>query len=134
LGLTHVTVSVNTLDKKGNPFQDNFLVDTGSIDCMAPGDRLQAAGVLREGKQTYELANGQIVEFEFGYARLSFMGEERVSQIIFGPSGAEPIVGVVALESRGLIVDPVTRTLKRLHAISLKGIWATMNGSSSTPK
>jgi len=36
------------------------------------------------------------------------------------PTGAEPILGVVALENTGLVVDPVTKTLRRLHAKPLK--------------
>ncbi|MBI2952102.1 clan AA aspartic protease, partial [bacterium] len=37
-----------------------------------------------------------------------------------GPDTAEPILGVTALESVGITVDPATRTLKRLPAIPLK--------------
>jgi predicted aspartyl protease len=50
------------------------------------------------------------------------MGEETVTQVIFGPAGAEPILGVTALENAGLVVDPVTKNLKRLHAKPLKRI------------
>jgi hypothetical protein len=48
------------------------------------------------------------------------LGEETVAQIIFGPHDAEPILGVVALENTGVVVDPVTKTIKRLHAKPLK--------------
>lgn len=48
------------------------------------------------------------------------MGSETVAQIIFGPEDAEPILGVVALENVGIGVDPVTRTLKKMPAKSLK--------------
>ncbi len=85
-----------------------------------PGDQLLKAGVRPERKKVYELANGQPVEHEIGFARVSFMGEETVVQMIFGPPGVEPILGVVALENVGIVVDPVTQTLKRLHASPLK--------------
>jgi hypothetical protein len=48
------------------------------------------------------------------------MGEITTGRVIFGPDNAEPILGVTALESVGITIDPVTRTLKRLTAISLK--------------
>jgi predicted aspartyl protease len=51
---------------------------------------------------------------------VSFLGSETVAQIIFGPNDAEPILGVVALENTGVVVDPLTNTLKRLHAVPLK--------------
>jgi clan AA aspartic protease len=120
MGLTHVTAQVADLAQQGTPFVGEFLVDTGSIDCLVPGDALLAAGIQPEGKAVYELANGQPIEYEYGFARVAFMGQETVAQIIFGPSGAEPILGVVALENTGHVVDPVTKGLKRLAAKPLK--------------
>jgi clan AA aspartic protease len=120
MGLTHVTARVGHLGKTGTPFESEFLVDTGSINCLVPRDHLLAAGIVPEGKAVYELANGQPVEYEYGFARVSFLGEETVVQVIFGPPDAEPILGVVALENTGVVVDPVTRDLKRLHAKPLK--------------
>jgi clan AA aspartic protease len=120
MGVTHVTTTVWNLARQGSPYEAEFLVDTGAIDCLAPSDELSAAGVTPEGKAVYELANGEPVEYEYGFARISFLGEETVAQIIFGPAGVEPILGVVALENTGVVVDPVTKTIKRLHAKPLK--------------
>ena len=120
MGVTHVTAQVSNLAKTGTPYEAEFLVDTGSIDCLVPSEALRAAGVEPEGKAVYELASGEPVEYDYGFARISFLGEETVAQIIFGPAGAEPILGVVALENTGLVVDPVTKTLRRLHAKPLK--------------
>lgn len=120
MGVTHVTVSISNLSQDATPYEAEFLVDTGAIDCLAPRDKLTAAGVKPEGKRVYELANGQPVEFEYGFARVSFLGNETVAQIIFGPDDAEPLLGVVALENTGLLVDPVSQGLKRLPAIPLK--------------
>ena len=120
MGLTSVSVSIFNLAKDREPFEDLFLVDTGAIDCMAPAGKLLEAGVKVEGKSVYELADGQPVEYEYGFARVDFMGAETVSQIIFGPEGVEPILGVVALENTGIGVDPVSKTLKKMTAKSLK--------------
>jgi len=51
---------------------------------------------------------------------LAGQGEITAGRIIFGEAGVEPILGVTALESVGIIVDPVNKTLKRLPAIPLK--------------
>jgi len=120
MGVTKVTVAVSNLAKSKKAYEGSFLVDTGAIDCMAPESKLLKAGIKVEGKDVYELANGQPVEYKYGFARISFMGSETVSQIIFGPEETEPILGVVALENTGIAVDPVTRTLKRMTAKSLK--------------
>ena len=120
MGLTHVTVRVSELSGNGDPFEAVFLVDTGANDCMVPGERLTEAGIKPEGKATYELANGEPVEYEYGFARIAFMGEETVAQVVFGPSATEPILGAVPLENVAIMVDPATRTLKRLPARPLK--------------
>ena len=48
------------------------------------------------------------------------MGAETVTQIIFGPEHAEPILGVVALENTGIGVDPRTKKLLKMTAKPLK--------------
>ena len=120
MGLTHVTVAVSNLARSAPAYEAEFLVDTGAIDCMGPADQLLAAGITPEGKAIYEPADGSPVEYEYGFARVAFIGAETVAQIILGPPGTEPILGVTALESTGITVDPVSRTLKRLPAKPLK--------------
>lgn len=120
MGITKVTVNVSNLTKSKAGYEASFLVDTGAIDCMGPASALKKAGIKVEGKEVYELANGQPVEYQYGFARISFMGAETVSQIIFGPEEVEPILGVVALENVGIVVDPVSRSLKKMAAKSLK--------------
>ena len=120
MGITHVTTQVYDLHKTNKPFEAEFLVDTGSIDCMAPQDELKKTGIQSEGKSVYELANGEIVEYETGFARISFMGQETIARIIFGPEGVESVLGVVVLEDLGFMVDPVSNELKRLFAKPLK--------------
>ena len=44
--------------------------------------------------------------------------------IIMGTPGTEPILGVTALESVGIDVDPRNQTLKRLPAVRLKTLRA----------
>jgi len=121
MGAIHVTVTLSWPEAKG-PFESLFLVDTGSTDSMAPRSRLINAGFNPKGRMTYELANGQPVEYEFTLAMIEFMGEITSGRIVLGPDDAEPILGVTALESVGITVDPVNRTLKRLPAIPLKSL------------
>jgi len=68
----------------------------------------------------YELANGEVREYAYGLARIQFMGELTAGRVIFGEPGSEPLLGVTALESVGIMVDPANKTLKRLPAIPLK--------------
>ena len=120
MGLTKVTVTLSNLGKSKKPYEALFLVDTGATDCLAPRSKLLKAGIKPEGKDAYELANGQPAEYEYGFARVAFMGFETVTQVVFGPEDVEPLLGAVALESAGIGVDPITRTLKKMPAKPLK--------------
>ena len=120
MGLTKVTVTMSGLIKSRRHYEADFLVDTGAVDCLVPASKLLKAGIKPEGKSVYELANGTPVEYEYGFARVSFMGAETVAQVIFGPEGAEPILCVVALENTGIGVDPRTKRLLKMTAKALK--------------
>ena len=50
------------------------------------------------------------------------MGEVVGGTVIYGESNAEPLLGLTALESVGIEVDPVSQRLKRLPAVRLKGL------------
>lgn len=121
MGLTHVAVKLRNRDSS-DEFNASFLVDTGATDSMVPANELNRIGIKPTGKKIYELANGELEEYDIGYAELSFMGETMTSRVIFGPDNSEPILGVIALESHGLVVDPTTQTLKRLRGLPLKQI------------
>jgi clan AA aspartic protease len=120
MGLTHVTAALKAFGPPNGIYEADFLVDTGATDSLAPAAQLEKIGVRPMGTMAYELAGGTIREYPFGLVQISFMGEVTAGRVIFGPNDAEPIIGVTALESVGITVDPANRTLKRLPAIPLK--------------
>ena len=120
LGLTRVSVTLRVSGSTDGGYEAAFLVDTGAADSMAPASQLAKVGIVPVGNNAYELADGTRSEYAFGLAQIEFMGEITAGRVIFGPEGTEPILGVTALESVGIIVDLTTQTLRRLPAIPLK--------------
>ena len=120
MGITHVTVLVRNPAEPDRAWESLFLVDTGAVDCMVPGSRLKELGLKAKGQRTYELADGSEVRMDITTGDIEFMGEIVGATIIFGPDEAEPILGVTALESVGIEVDPRNQRLKRLPAVRLK--------------
>jgi clan AA aspartic protease len=120
MGLTKVTAKLTNLEGDRQSYEEVFLVDTGATDSLAPSDELERIGLRRVGRTVYELADGSIREYAFGIAQIEFMGEITAGRVIFGDPGTEPLLGITALESAGIMVDPTTQTLKRLPAIPLK--------------
>ena len=120
MGATHVTVAVSNPADPNRRWEGLFLVDTGAVDCYVPATRLREIGLQPEGRRTYELADGSEIVLEIAVARVEFMGEIVGATVIFGKDDAEPILGVTALESVGIEVDPQNQRLKRLPAARLK--------------
>ena len=121
MGMTHVTVRVTNPAEPSRRWEASFLVDTGAIDCLVPANRLREIGVQPAGSRTYEVADGSEVALDVAVAQIEVMDEIVGCTVIFGNDDAEPILGVTALESAGIEVDPQNQRLKRLPAVRLKG-------------
>lgn len=120
MGITQVTVAVRNPARPEKAWEGLFLVDTGAVDCLIPGRHLRELGIVPTGKRVYELADGSEMSFEVGVAQVEFMGEIVGATVIFGANDAEPILGVTALESVGIEVDPRSQRMKRLPSVRLK--------------
>lgn len=120
MGSTQVTVAVANPADPERRWEGLFLVDTGAQDCYVPGRHLREIGIKPVGKRTYEPADGTELVLEIGVAQVEFMGDVVGTTVIFGEDNAEPLLGVTALESAGIEVDPTNQRLKRLPAVRLK--------------
>jgi clan AA aspartic protease len=117
---SRIAARISPFGNGAKSYEADFLVDTGAADSMAPATELEKIGVRREGQMAYQLASGEIKEYSYGLARIELLGELTAGRIIFGEPNAEPILGVTALESVGITVNPASKTLLRLPAIPLK--------------
>jgi clan AA aspartic protease len=120
--MTHVTVTVRNPAKPGKTWEGLFFVDTGAVDYLVPAKHLRAIGLEPRAKRTHELADGSEVKLDITTGEIEFMGDLVGSTLIYGDDDAEPILGVTALESVGIEVDPRTQRLKRLPAVRLKWV------------
>jgi len=119
MGLTHVVVKLINSDS-AEKYEADFLVDTGAYHAMAPAAELKRIGIQPLGRNLYELANGELQEYEYGNAELRFMDEIIGTRILFGPDNSKPILGALALQGAGFIVDPSNERLRKLESLPLK--------------
>ena len=122
MGVTQVTAVVRNPADTDRAWEGTFLVDTGAIDCLVPRPHLEAIGLRPKGQRVYGLADGSEIRMEFTTGDVEFMGETVGATIVFGEPEAEPLLGVTALESVGIEVDPRNQTLTRLPTTRLKGL------------
>ena len=121
MGATYVTVTIRNLAQPERTWDGLFLVDTGATDCLVPRQHLESIGIVPGGQRIYSLADGNDITMDIAAAQVEFMGEFVGATIIFGDDKAEPLLGVTALESVGIDVDPHNQTLKRLPSVRLRG-------------
>jgi clan AA aspartic protease len=116
----YTQAKIKAIGSQDGIFEAQFLVDTDATDTLVPVSALKKIGMKPIGKMAYELADGTVRELEFGLAQIEFMGEVTAGRVVFGPEGSEPLLGITAVESVGIVIDPANKTLKRLPAIPLK--------------
>jgi clan AA aspartic protease len=122
MAVTHVTVTIRNPADPSRSWQGPFLVDTGAIDSLVPRTHLEAIGLTPAAQRVYETADGREITMDVPIGRVEVMGEITGGLIIFGDADAEPLLGVTALESAGIEVDPQNQRLKKLPAVRLKGL------------
>ena len=115
-----VAVTIRNPADPSRTWKAPFLVDTGATDCLVPRPALEAIGLTPRGQRVYELADGRRLQVDVTVAEIEFMGEVVGGTIIYGEPDTEPLLGVTALESVGIEVDPTNQRLKRLPAVRLK--------------
>jgi len=119
MGLTHVPVTIRNLITQDG-FTLKFLVDTGASESMVPASELRRIGIEPRIRRSYELANGRFEDYDIGVAEISFLDETIYGEVLFGPDNAEPLLGALALQSAGIILDTRNETLSKRLARPLK--------------
>ena len=115
--LGHVRVDARIVGRKGVLELKRVLVDTGATYTVLPPEAIGKAGLVKTGyKAPVKTADGRIVEGEVYVGEVEFK-QRKGPAIIIGVSGAEPVLGVQALETLGFKVNPLTGELE--YAVEL---------------
>lgn len=120
MGSIHVDVTVRNPAEPDRAWEGEFLVDTGAYECLVPRKHLEAIGLVPEGTRDCRLADGSPIRFDKAIARVELMGEFAGVTVLFADDeNVTPLLGVIALESLALEVDPKRQHLRRLPAVHL---------------
>jgi|SRR5581483_8144824 len=111
MGVTFVDVKVSNPARPKKAAVYEMLVDSGAIYSVLPAGELKKLGIKPVRRKQFRLANGEVVEKDVGNAFFEFQGETGAAPIIFGDDGVY-LLGATALESVGLMLDPLRRELK----------------------
>jgi predicted aspartyl protease len=117
MGLTSIMVRISNPADASRGVEAEMLVDSGAIFSVVPGDELRALGMAPEKTERFSLADGSSVTREVGIARFEVAGRSGGAPVIFGEPGDAWLLGVLSLESLGLLLDPFKRELRPMRLV-----------------
>ncbi len=98
-----------------------FLVDSGAVYSVVPGNVLKSLGIKPTSFQEFILANGEIIRRPIGNAYFEYQGKIRAAPVVFGDKGIF-LLGATTIETFGLILDPIRRELRPLPMVLMQKI------------
>ncbi len=117
MGLTSVRVRIGNPADASRGVEAEMLVDSGAIFSVVPADELRALGIVPEKTERFSLADGTAVTRRVGIARFEVAGRSGGAPVIFGEPGDAWLLGVLSLESLGLLLDPFKRELRPMRLV-----------------
>ena len=114
MGLTMLRVRLTNPRDRRRAVEEELIVDSGAIYAIVPAAVLRRIGVRPRGEETFTLADGSHVTRAVGTVFFEIDGREGASKVIFGRRGDARVIGAVALEELGLMLDPLKRQLRPL--------------------
>jgi len=105
----------------------SFLVDTGATRAWVPKEVADAIGIEPVGSVPLELADGSITDRPYGFCLVTYDGETVAGNVVIGPPGSEPLVGVHVLQDFRLVVDLACHEVRRARAMRAK-CWRQKGG------
>ena len=110
MGAIFVTIEVG--DWQGERFEPvEVMVDTGSTFTTVPAPLLRRLGLSPKRTVPVRLGDGSMVEDQVCDAMIRLEGQTFGTPLTFGREGEPNLLGVVALETALLAIDPVEQRL-----------------------
>jgi predicted aspartyl protease len=117
MGHTTAAVKICSPQDGTKCVETELIVDTGITYTWIRRERLEAIGVKPSKARKFRTIEGKTIEREVGEAVIECLGERAMSIVVFAERDDAEVMGVVALESLALEVDPVTRQLKKAESL-----------------
>ena len=97
----------------------DLIIDTGATFSVIKKTRLQRLGIPVIGKKKLRLANGDIIEREYGGACFIIEEAAGVSDVIFGEENDTELLGLLSLEGMALTIDTQSGKLTPIEILLL---------------
>ena len=103
-GNQQALVTLDIIDGEGSIQSIEAILDTGFTGYLTlPTDSIQRLGIPSVGQRTFELANGELFEFEAFLAAVTWHG--RLRDVLVLKSDSAPLLGMTLLWGSRVTVD-----------------------------
>jgi predicted aspartyl protease len=115
MGLTHLTIKIQSPTDKDKTKDIKLLIDSGALYTVIPEKQLAELGIKKDSKREFILADGRTIERYMGGALFEYSNRRSFAPVIFGNATDVPVLGATALESLGFGLNPLKRSLFELQ-------------------
>jgi len=111
VGMTYVSGKVTRAEGRGRSVSVRFIVDSGAIYSVLPERVWKRLGLRHRRRARFELADGTAIMRGVSRCTFEIAGISDTSPVVLGGPRDAPLLGMVTLETLGLMLNPLTREL-----------------------
>ena len=116
-GNQQALIAVDILDGEGRPQSVEVVIDTGFTGYLTlPPQSISQLGLPSVGQRTFELANGELFDFQVYLGSVSWHG--RPSDVLVLQSDSDPLLGMALLWGSRVTLDALNDGEIAIEALS----------------
>jgi predicted aspartyl protease len=117
VGLAYIDGRVQTPGRNRKARRVRFLVDSGAVYSVLRQPVWRALGLKPERKLDFVLADGTTLTRGVTECTFEIQGHRATSPVVLGETEDEALLGAVTLETLGLMLNPLSRTLEPMRMV-----------------
>jgi predicted aspartyl protease len=117
MGLTFIEGAVRVPGRRQRARRVRFLVDSGAVYSVLRRTDWQALGLKPEREAEFVLADGTALTRGVSECTFEIEGRRATSPVVLGDTEDEALLGAVTLETLGLMLNPLNRTLHPMRMV-----------------
>jgi predicted aspartyl protease len=117
MGLTYVEGKLRVPGGRRRPRHARFLVDSGALYSVLRSADWRALGLTPDRELDVVLADGTTLTRGVSECTFEIEGRRATSPVVLGETEDEALLGAVTLETLGLMLNPLNRTLQPMRMV-----------------
>jgi predicted aspartyl protease len=117
VGLTYIDGRVRPPGRPRKSRRVRFLVDSGAVYSVLRQADWRALGLKPSRTLDFVLADGTTLSRGVSECTFEIQGHRATSPVVLGETEDEALLGAVTLETLGLMLNPLSRTLQPMRLV-----------------